>query len=253
MSKIGLILAQNNEINFLPDCLSPWIEFRKTNPLLIVALDVCFDENGVGNSTDGSLELLTEYQEDGKIDYFQPLWAGLKEHEARNVALKWLLDQGVDLIISVGSDEIFKESEIKQIFDYVNKDKFTAVFKIHYKNYINDKSHYVLGFKPNRIWRVKYNNFKISEFFWDDDVKYLGKNSSVMDKDLPSKVIPNVIVDHFSWLDCERSRKKIEYQSNHFSPPIGLGCSYKWENGKVVFDAEFYKKTCQPVPEIHEC
>ena len=251
MNKIGLILASWNDIKYLSSCLQTWINWREHNPLIIAVLDVCFQENGRGDSTDGSVQLLRQLKHNNKIDFFEILPPGLREHEARNVALKYLLDQGCEIIISIGSDEIFKLSEITQIFNYVNKEEFIAVFKIHYKNYVGDENHYVLGFKPNRIWRVNYNNYKLSEFFFDDDVKFSGPKGEITDKQLPVKVIPNVLIDHFTWLDNERSKSKILYQEKHFAPPVGFGCSYKWENGKVVINTEFYKKTGQTIPEIY--
>lgn len=248
MNKIGLICALHNEINFIPQCLAPWIEYRKTNPLSIVCLDVCFAENGEGNSTDGSVELLTKYQEEGKIDYFQPLWAGLKEHEARNVALKWLLNQGVDTILSIGIDEIFCIEEIEKIFNYVKKKQFVAVFKIRYKNYVGTKKTYVNGFTPNRIWRVNYNGYKLHELVWDDDVVYIKNNEKVIDRNLPTKIIPGIQVKHLTWLDGQRSKGKINYQNAHFQ----TGCGYKWneQTQSVEINYEFYKKTGQIPPEI---
>lgn len=251
MNKIGLILCCFNEKDFISDCLKSWIEFRKTNPLLISVLDVCFDENGTGNSTDGSLELLTEYQKEGKIDYFQSLWTGLKEHEARNVALKWLLNEGAETILSVGVDEFYKLEEIKQIFEYVNREEFIAVFKIPYKNYTFSRSQYTLGFCPHRIWRVSYNGWKVNSFAWDDDIDYVNdKGEKVLDRNLPIKTVPGINISHYSWCDVQRSINKIKYQESHFQN--GAGCSFRVNNGKIEFNLEYFKKTGQSIPEIYK-
>ena len=251
MSKIGLILAQNNEINFLSDCLSPWIEFRKTNPLLIVALDVCFDENGTGNSTDGSLELLTEYQKDGKIDYFQPLWAGLKEHDARNVGLKWLIKNGAETIWLLGADEIYSASEIESAVKFVNKDPFTSWFRIEFKNLVFDVTKYVRGFNPGRIFRVNSNKLKIKEMYFDDDFLYTDGINDIDYKNLSSKNVPIKICNplHYTWLDDPRSKKKWEYQTKRWGKN---GCSFSYVDDKLVFNKEFYKKNNQSLPEIYE-
>lgn len=251
MNKIGLICALHNEIDFIPRCLEPWIEYRKNNQLLISCLDVSFLENGGGKSTDGSAELLEKYKEENKIDFYQQLGNGLKEHEARNVTLKWLLEHGVDTILSIGIDEMFKIDEITKIFDYVQKEQFVAVFKIHYKNYVGDEKHYVNGFTPNRIWRVNYNKCQLKEFVWDDDQKYITEQGQeVMDRNLPTKIIPGIQIKHLSWLNGRRSKNKIIYQNAHFS----TGCGYKWneQTQSVEINYEFFKKTGQIPPEILE-
>lgn len=249
---IGLILASYNDIKYLPSCLENWIKYRETNPLLICCLDVCFAENGSGNSTDGSIELLTKYKEENKIDFFQILPPGLKEHEARNVGLKFLLEQNCEAIVSIGTDEKFLLKEICQIFNYVKKEEFIAIFKIHYKNYVGDEKHYVNGFTPSRIWRVNYQDKKIKECFWDDDLKYINKEGvEIIDKNLPSKIIPNIQIKHLTWLNDERSKRKIAYQNLHFKP---YGCGYKWneKTQSVELNIEHYKNTGQTPPEIYE-
>lgn len=250
MNKIGLIIAQHNEINYLAPCLQNWISYREHNPLLINVLDVCFTENGEGNSTDGSLRLLKQYKNDFKIDFLNILPPGLKEHEARNVALKQLLEQGCSLIVSIGSDEIFLLSDIQKIFEYVKKEEFIAVFKIPYKNYVFDKWHFVRGFAPHRIWRVNYNGYKLNQFEWDDDISYIKDDEQILDKQLPIKIIPNIEIAHFTWCDLERSIDKIKYQELHFKN--GAGCSFRVNNGKIEFNPEYYKKTNQSFPEVYE-
>lgn len=250
MDKIGLILAQHNEVAYIPQCLQNWISYREHNPLLIACLDVCFQENGEGNSTDGSLQLLRQYKHDNKIDYVEVLPPGLKEHEARNVALKWLLENNCQIIISIGADEVFKLLDIKAIFDYVEKEKFISVFKIQYKNYVLSRWQYVLGFNPHRIWRVNYNGWKLKEFYNDDDTLYEKDGQIITDKQLPSKIIPNVLTDHYTWCDFSRAKSKVEYQEKHFSH--GAGCSFRINNNKIEFNPEYYKKTGQSIPEVYE-
>lgn len=248
---IGLILAQRNDGEYLTRCLEPWITWRKDNPLLISCLDVCFGENGSGGSTDGSFETLQRYKNANLIDFLQQPPDGLKEHDARNVALKWLLEKKCDTIISIGADEIFTSLDTRKIFKYIEKEEFVPIFRIHYKNYVGDEKHYVKGFNPQRIWRVNYNGYKLQKFFWDDDILYLNeKGEEVIDRNLPQKTVPNVFVKHLTWLSNERSRNKIIYQNRHFV----TGCGYKWndENKSVEINNDFYIKTHQHPPEIHE-
>lgn len=250
--KIGLILAQHNEIEYIQECLTPWIKYRKDNSLLIACLDALFQESLDVNS-DGSSnthEILTEYKRLNLIDFYQKIDQRIKEHEVRNIALKWLLENDIEVAISIGVDEIFTLEEIEKITNYIKKERFIAVFKIHYKNYIGDKKHYINGFVPHRIWRVQYQDNKLKEFAWDDDIKYIDKNGlEILDKMLPSKIIPGIQIKHYTWLNDERSRRKCIYQNDHFSP---YGCGYKWnETTKSVgFNEEYYKKTGQSIPEI---
>jgi FkbM family methyltransferase len=256
----GIILAQNNEATYLKRCLEPWVVARKEAPILIVCLDVSFAENGGGNSTDGSLELIQQYKKEDKIDHFEILPPNLKEHEARNVGLKWLLDKGCDLIISIGVDEFYSVLEIRKILNYINSQPLIAVFKIHYKNYVFDQQHYILGFKPNRVWRVSCGKYRLVEFFNDDDCLYKDADSGcVRDSSLPCKVIPNSVafVGHYTWLNDERSRRKVEYQEKHMGNVVGdpkAACSFRWDHNLncLKWNEEYYKKTGQPLPEVFE-
>ncbi|MEK6878831.1 MAG: FkbM family methyltransferase [Nanoarchaeota archaeon] len=253
MKKIGLILTVHNDIAYLFLCLKNWISYREHNSLLISVIDVCFQENGEKNSTDGSIQFLKQYKNDNKIDFFEVLPPGLKEHESRNVALKYLLNQGVDTIISIGSDEIFLLKEIDQIFKYVNKEEFIAVFKIPYKNYTFSKWQYTLGFCPNRIWRVNYNGWKINGFAWDDDQEYINdKGEKIFDKNLPIKIIPNILIKHYTWCDYSRSKEKILYQSAHFSHGAGCGFRVNKDNTNIEFNIDHYKQTGQAIPELYD-
>ena len=254
--KLGLLIAQFNEIEFIKDCLAPWISFRLKNPnkLTISCLDVKFLENAVGKevSSDGSLEFLQSCYKINDIDNLQIIPTGLKEHEARNYGLKYLLSQDIDYLLTWGSDEVIGYNQIGSIYDFVAKDPFTAFFKIRYKNFVGDKNHYVLGFEPPRIFKVKLNgNVKLNEFFWDDDITYVDTtNGSIRSyKDFPSKTIPKILVNHYTWLNGPRSVAKIEYQRKHFGH-----CSYKYnDKQEISFDPSYYKKFNQEIPEILSC
>ena len=250
MNKIGLILAQNNEIKYLSDCLQNWISWREHNPLVIAVLDVCFQENSGGNSTDGSIQLLKQYKHDNKIDFFEILPPGLKEHEARNVALKYLLDAGVEIVWLLGSDEIYSYEEINNAIKYVKKEEFITWFRIEFKNLVFDDKHYIKGFNPGRIFRTNQNKLKIKEMYYDDDFLYTDGINNIDYKNLSHKQIPIHLCNplHYTWLDDDRSKKKWEYQIKRWGKN---GCSFFYENEKIVFNKEFYKKNNISLPEIY--
>ena len=250
MNKVGLILASWNDIKYLSGCLQNWITWRETNPLLIACLDCCFAENGEGNSTDRSIELLEEYKKNNKIDFFEVLPPGLKEHEARNVALKYLLRQGCDVIWLLGSDEIYSKKEIDSAVKFVEKEDFITWFRIEFKNLVFDEKHYIKGFNPGRMFRVNQNKLKIKEMYFDDDFLYTDGINNIDYKNLPHKQIPISLCNplHYTWLDDERSRKKCEYQAKRWGKD---GCSFTYQGDKLVFNTKFYKKNNIILPEIY--
>lgn len=257
--KIGLILAQYNNVDYLKSCLDPWIKYKKENKdneLLIACIDGKFQEFDDGtknlNSQDGSLQQLLNYLHNNEIDFLRTLLEGqsLKEHEVRNYPLKFLLEQNCNYIISIGTDEIFIYDQIIRIINYVKKDEFICYYNIQYKNFVFDKNHYILGFNPPRIWKTKYLDWQLKEFYWDDDILYVRGDEKMSYREFPNKLIPNVLVDHLTWCDPKRSQQKINYQEKHFAH--GAGCSFKVVNDKVEFNLDYYKKINQMPPIVYE-
>ena len=64
----------------------------------------------------------------------------------------------------------------------------------------------------------------------------------------PSIIIPDLQIKHYSWLDGETSKKKIEYQRSR-----GWTCSYKVDDqNRVSFNEEFYKQNPNiQIPKIY--
>ena len=54
-------------------------------------------------------------------------------------------------------------------------------------------------------------------------------------------------IRHYTWLNNERSKKKVEYQKAR-----GWTCSYEWDynENKLKFNAEYYKKEKLPFPHV---
>jgi len=249
--KFALIICQYNVVDYLKQCLAPWIEAKKTYDIDIYCLDGKFDDfDGETESTDGSLALLRDYDANKSI-YLIEHSSRFKEHEVRNIAVKRAFrDNPPDYIINWGIDEIATSNEVLYILKHAIDNPLYAYFRVNYKNFVFDKNHYVLGFCPPRIFKVDYNGHKLQKFYWDDDILYVKDESPVQYTVLPNNVVPNVKINHYTWCDYERSKKKIEYQSKHFAS--GAGCSFKFDDATktISFNEEYYKKTGQPYPEV---
>ena len=118
-------------------------------------------------------------------------------------------------------------------------------YKINFKNYVFDKTQWIDGFNPNRIFHMKKNP-KLDKMFRDNDVLYEGR---IPQTKLPGLEIPRDVahIKHLTWLSDEKSKKKYEYNLKH----IGT-CSYEldYDNDKLIFSEEYYKGIEMPV--IHK-
>lgn len=261
--KIGLVISFYNELDFIKKCLEPWIAARKNGvDLKIALLDGCFNEfeaeNNSRTSTDGSAEIAAEWLKNNDIDFFQQFINGEKECAARNIGLNYLLEQDVDVVITWGLDEIITENQILKLVNFIKGNPLMCWFKINYKNFVFTDDAYLLDFAPPRVFRVKYQELKLKEFYFDDDVLYFGndnfnnKNVNVDYKRLSCSRIPVrlLLVNHYTWLNNERSKKKVEYQSKHFQN--GFGCAFKWNNDKncLEWNEDYYKKLNQSIPTL---
>lgn len=243
--KLGIIISVYNGIEFLEECLKDWIALREKFDIKIAVVDCLFSKfsGETPNSNDGTVELLEKYAKDKKIDFFRKLPSGLEENQARNVGIGYLINnEKVSHILTTAPDEIFSKEQIEYLINYLSSQKEKALFYIDYKNYVGSRDTYILGFCPKRIWVVDIGNFIFNGLIHDDDGVYFDKihKKNIIDSRFPSETIPNLKVKHYSWLDGETSRKKIEYQKAR-----NWLCSYKIENGKVSFNEEFYKANPQ--------
>jgi len=244
--KIGFLLCAYNQEEFISDCLKELVEFSSTNGHVISAVSVPFKEyENMGIEEDSTIPILQRELEDGAIDHLFTSPKHISEAEARNLALKPLLEEECDVICLIDADEMMTYKDLKNIFNYVEYSEFIDWWAISYKNYVGN-GYLEEAFTPPRIFKTKIRKGKLKEFYFDNDVIYDTKFGDVNYKTLSNKVIPKEIAwpDHYSWTNTEKNKQKIEYQNAHF----GL-CSYKWEDG-VVFNDEFYQKTGQVKPKI---
>lgn len=257
--KLGLLLAEYNSIDFIARCLEPWIEFNKvSNSIEIVVVDAKFKETDDGsnslNSNDGTLDILKDYQEKGliKLIVAKP---GLTEAEARNLGVEYLLTKNVDFIKLIGVDEIWTIQEINNVTEYIQKHPLITWFRIEYKNLTFSSNTFVKGFRPGRIFRVQSADYRVKEMYYDDDFLYISNSKQIVNyKTLPCKQIPVNVSNplHYTWLNDIRSKAKVKYQEIRFNPPIGFGCSFKWNDEKncLEWNEEYFKRSGESIPEL---
>jgi len=255
MNKLGIIFCGYNTEKYINDSISTWVKLREDNPgkVILSAVSLPFAEyEGLDIFQDNTTNVLLELEYKRKIDkvFTRPKY--IKENEARDLCLQYLLKKECDLIMLVDSDEIFTSEQISNIFDYVDQDKLIAWYSICYKNYIfTDKQYLSAPFTPPRIFRVNVGNFKLDKIYWDNDFMYVSTktgqtftNYQLAGRNIPKKV---AFVKHYTWMNDEKSKQKIEYQNKHF----GGTCSYAWDNEKgLIFNEEFYKAYSLKKPEV---
>jgi hypothetical protein len=236
--KIGIIFAGYNNFKYASTSIIPWILYKKMYPnnIFIAAVSVPFKEyQDKDIKPDSTTEYLMNLANENFIDicFDQPKF--IKENEARNMPLFYLLNKNVDYVMIVDSDELYSLENIANIIQYISQNDIEA-FKINFKNYILDGKTYSDGFCPFRIFKTNIND-GIDSFYWDNDIKYRnGKtNNQLIYADIPKEV---AYIKHMTWLN-ENGKEKVEYHLKHFG-----ACSYKWNEDKMELeiDWEYYDR-----------
>lgn len=260
--KVGVIYCAYNTVDMIDRSLDPWVKTRalgqigsQTDPavhdFLVCAVNVAFAGFPI-TSEDGTRERLRASRDAGNIDHLIEGPDNIPETTARGMALTWLMSQGVDLIWQVDSDEMYTIAQIDLILQTVNLNEWADWFRIAFKNYVFDEKTYLAEpFTPPRIHRVKphrYANLRPHQFIADNDIGYMTKgeiDGTVWSQDsLTSALIPNpssrMQIKHITWMNDERSRKKVLYQQVR-----GWKCSFAWDDQKgLIFNPAL------PVPKV---
>ncbi|MEK6883731.1 MAG: glycosyltransferase, partial [Nanoarchaeota archaeon] len=177
----SVIISNYNSAEYIDLFFKTWIEYKEKhskNPIIFSVIDTKFignlDNNLDNWSDDGSLELLQEYRNKGIIKYLRTSENPLLETEARNLALKSLLEEeSPEWVLSTAFDERIQFEEIEKLINYINKEKFIDCFSINYKNLVFTKNKWIEGFCPRRVWKVNCsNNYKLMGFYEDDGCFY---------------------------------------------------------------------------------
>ncbi len=243
MKKIGLLFTAYNCENYINSCLDPWIKLKEKHNIKIAANSGMFSDYkdlGFENKNQGTLDKLNQY----KFDYFiktddQNL---LDEDSSRNKCLNYLInEQNCDLIWILDADEIYKELEIENIINYVNKND-ALYYSVNFKNYLFTKD-YSSDYLPPRIFWTNKNS-GIKKFHFDNHITY---NDNSVSEVFPHHEIPKDVayVDHYSWLaEDSRTKEKIIYQNKRFAGEENAKCAFVWDNNYncLLFNEYFYQK-----------
>lgn len=251
--KIGVLGTGYNCAEYFHQVLEPWLQYKEKNgDLIISAVSGQFTENELLES-DNTKELMLGAFNTKKIDYLALPVGAFDEAAIRNFALSPLLQENVDLVWLLDFDEIYKLEEIEKALLYTNQNPLDACFKIEFKNYVFADNTYIKGFCPRRIWRKEIQHLKLNKFIWDNDCAYADSNNNMFpDSEFSALKIPANLLNpkHLTWLDNERSKQKCGYQEKHFVN--GAGCSFKWEEGYLKWNLDYFKKTGQSLPILHQ-
>ncbi len=248
MAKIGVLFVAYGQEDYYHKSIAPWVVARKENlggnTFIISCVSVPFKEyQGMGVTEDKTTEFAKNDHAAGILQYLTTEPKFISEAEARNLALKPLLEEKCEWAVCLDADEIYDLGEIEKLLGFVNKNKLTNSFNLNYKNYVFTTKQYYHQYFPNRIFSTK----KLVGFFDDCYVKYEGNLDF---RQLSSiNVPPHIIsVAHFTWLNNLRSRDKIFYQEKRWGKDM---TSYRWDEKEgLQFNLNYYKKFNIPVPEV---
>lgn len=240
--KYGILFCGYNSEQYVEKSLR---NFIGRDNFIISAVSVPFLEYREQNiQEDSTTKILQEYLDKRLIHNLVKFPKYIKEHEARNLALKYLKQQKVDYVFLVDADEDYQKEEIDKICEFVEKDSENLWWRICLKNFVFDKETYLEEpFSPPRIFKVNSEEYSLSEMVWDNDFAFIKKSTGELINYLYVKnsIVPQdlVWVDHFTWMSDETSKRKVAYQQSHFGAGI---CSYKWDYEKdcLTFNEDYF-------------
>ena len=258
--KIGIIYTSYQMANYVDMSLNPWVSARSNrvdgHTYLIVAVSLPFEGFPLESSVDDTESFLRNRLYRGDIDHLICQKTPLKETEARGLALKWLVGQNVDVLWMCDGDERFTQSDISGAARFVDDNPWVQWFRLPYRNLVFDEKHFLAEpFTPPRIHRVYApGGYKVCNFWDDNNVLYnrpwMVDSPVIQDIAFSSMPIPTSSANplHYTWLNNERSRKNIEYQTKSRK----WLCSYRWdeEANQLRFNEPYFAARGLPLPEV---
>lgn len=255
--KIGCVFCSYSTPQYLRESIRPWIDARKTrlggHEYLISAVSLPFagyESAPEDKATPSALRVLLD---GGMIDYLITEPRFVPEYDARTLALKPLLAAKCDAIVLWDGDELATTDQLRRILAFLEANPFVQWARFSLRNHVFDVQTYLVEpFQPPRFWRVHApGGYVLSHFHWDNDATYVlpwcGETAR-QDQFASITVPPSVAaIRHMSWLSCDASKRKCEYQQSHFGE-----CSYRWDEAtnQLRFSEAFYAKRGLPLPEI---
>lgn len=263
--KIGLLCCFYNCVDSMDEVIKPWlnIEDEWVEVAIVHGMFKEYIELGYKDDDKATVwKLNQEWQHHGLFDFLyiqNDYWVKQEEKiqyrteaEIRNCGLQYLLEEEVDYVWLLDSDEFYNMEEIKNIINFIKQNQYATWFSINFKNYIFDGKQWIDGFCPARIFKRIDEKNKLFTFYHDNDVYYKDDEKILTDyKSLCSLEIPRNIahVRHESWLN-KNGKQKVEYHLKHFNG----NCSYSWNEEKqsLEINEKYYQKFHKPIPIIYE-
>lgn len=240
--KIGILGAFYNCAKDVPKVLSPFLG----REFVLSACNIQFSEFSP-TPDEETFDALMSVPE---TIYIATSPVPLKEHEARSMAMNYLLEQDVDYIWVLDGDEFYTREEVDRIVYLLAKNSpwVHVYYSIAFKNYVFDGKCWIAGFRPPRIFSNRICG-GLDKFFWDNDVLYKDGTAYSNHREIQEYQIPTSVahVKHMTWLHSN-GKEKVEYQLKHFG-----ACSYRWDDKEnlLKFDEMFYARQGKQIPELH--
>jgi hypothetical protein len=262
--KIGIIFAVYNCEEHVDDCLRPWINLRESHNLILTATSGRFkpyQDIGIPDKNEGTLKKLANK----KLDFLIST-AGenlLDEDTSRNTCLDYLKSHECDIVWIVDGDELYTESQIKGIIDYIERNPDVLSFSIYLKNYSIRLPYFEPPWARPSIARVNSPYGRINRYYFDSNFDYedgIHGINSVETRKVPKNI---AFVEHHSWTNKDYTHDKIRYQEVRYDKwydndgnltiwPREARCSKKSINGEIYFNTEYYSIRKEIIPSLHE-
>lgn len=253
--KVGVILCAWQAGDYLARSLTPWIDARKArlggNDFVICAVSVPFVDFEQPAQLDDTHDRLALHWRCADIDHMVTSDTPMKETEARGAALRWLVEQGCDILVQWDSDEVATVEQLAAILRFAEGQPFTSWFRLSLVNLVFDEhTRLVDPFTPPRIHRVRAGSYRACGFYDDNNVLYCGTITRDFKHDvqLPSMTIPESVAAplHYTWLNDERSKKKLEYQRRRWGHS-----AFRWDDKLgLQFNEAYYRAHGLSIPEV---
>ncbi len=253
--RIGVLFCGWQCADLLPASLTPWVEAKRASlgghSFTICAVSVPFEGFPQDETRDTTRSILGAHAQCGEIDHVVVGDKPHKETEARGAALRWLMTQGVDIVWQVDADEVYTYDNLTSILMFVEVTPWTIWYRLSLRNAVFTPTTYLAEpFTPPRIHRVAAGFYRLHSFCDDNDLTYGGTITRDLKRQdqFASMTVPTSVafVRHLSWLNDDRSRRKVAYQLTHFGH-----CGYRWDDQRgLCFDEAFYAKQGLPLPEV---
>lgn len=262
--KVGVILCAYQCADTLPEALTTWVAVRaarlRGDEFTICAVSMPFTGFDHGDeSPDDTQPMIGRLVESGLIDHAIVGNVPTPETEARGMALQWLLDQKVDIVMLLDGDEAYSLNDVMGALHFVEMNPLVTWFRLPLRNYVFDRKTYLVEpFTPPRVFRVMVPGqpYRIHSFYDDNNVRYGGTITRDLkrDVDFASMTVPEALCRprHWTWIDGPRSKRKIRYQLEGRGWPE---CSFRWDDAtdSLRFNETYYAKRGLPLPEVvHE-